>query len=288
MAIRKARSPEPRAELRLKKTLTEARSLVDAQIAKGEALLKEQVANQDTYEDLQRRYYSWSSYCTDLLKTIATTNELSEEFSFWGISGVSIDATLGELVNDLRRDIKTAVDRLGSIKERLELFPSDVSESARDTDTRRAVPDMKNVFIVHGHDEAAKQSVARVLQTLGLNPVILHEQANQGRTIFEKLEDTASQAGFAVVLMTGDDVGKAKTEEELKPRARQNVILELGYFAGLLKRSRVCALYKDNVEIPSDILSIGYVKLDDAGHWKFELARELKAAGYTVDVNTLL
>lgn len=99
------------------------------------------------------------------------------------------------------------------------------------------------VFIVHGHDEAPREMVARFLLEVGLEPVILHEQANRGMTVVEKLQANAN-VGFAVVLLTPDDEGKSSTEGQLKPRARQNVILELGYFVGLLGRDRVCALRK--------------------------------------------
>ena len=142
----------------------------------------------------------------------------------------------------------------------------------------------KEVFIVHGRDNEAKETVARFLQNLGLTPVILHEQPNQGQTIIEKFEQHA-QVGFAVALLTPDDVGALKSEEKnLKPRARQNVVFELGYFLGRLGRNRVCALTKGNVEIPSDYDGVVYISLDDGG-WKMDLIRELKNVGFDVDAN---
>lgn len=98
------------------------------------------------------------------------------------------------------------------------------------------------VFVVHGRDDGAREAVSNVLLKLGLKPVILHEQANQGRTIIEKIE-AHSDVHFAVVLLTPDDVGGMR-EHDLQPRARQNVLLELGYFVGLLGRKNVCALKK--------------------------------------------
>ena len=101
------------------------------------------------------------------------------------------------------------------------------------------------VFVIHGHDEAARETVARFLEKLGLEPVILHEQANKGHTIIEKFEDHADVA-FAVVLLTPDDVGKGKGEKsDPKLRARQNVILELGFFLGRLGRKCVSPLSKE-------------------------------------------
>ncbi len=158
---------------------------------------------------------------------------------------------------------------------------------AQPLESEQAMPvelDSRKVFLVHGHDEAVKFAVARFLEKLGLEPVILHEQPNKGQTVIEKFEAN-SDVRFAVVLLTPDDEGRATTGKDLKPRARQNVILELGYFIGKLRRARVCALYKEGVELPSDIHGVIYVPYDGAGGWRFELAKELKAAGIDVDLN---
>ncbi len=145
-------------------------------------------------------------------------------------------------------------------------------------------PDSRKVFVVHGHDDAVTESVARFLGKLDLRPVILHEQPNMGRTVIEKFEAHAD-VGFAVVLLTPDDVGGAASTGKLSPRARQNVILELGYFIGRLGRSRVCALYVDGVEIPSDIHGVLYLPYDAANGWRLKLTNEIRAAGITVDLN---
>ncbi len=142
------------------------------------------------------------------------------------------------------------------------------------------------VFVVHGHDEAAKQAVARYLERLGLTPIVLHEQPNQGSTIIEKFESHAD-VGFAVVLLTPDDMG-APAKEAPRPRARQNVIFELGFFIGRLGRERVCALVKGDVETPSDYDGVAYTKFDDAGGWRMKFVQELKAAGFDVDANRAL
>lgn len=143
------------------------------------------------------------------------------------------------------------------------------------------------VFIVHGHDEQARETVARFVEKLGLEAIILHEQPNAGRTIIEKFEDY-SNVQFAIVLLTPDDVGKGSSETELNPRARQNVIFELGFFIGKLTRKNVCALYKEEVEILSDYQGVLYHPLDSGGGWKLALAKELKAAGFNIDMNRVL
>lgn len=142
-----------------------------------------------------------------------------------------------------------------------------------------------NVFIVHGHDEQAKESSARFIEKLGLNAVILHEQANEGQTIIEKLEKH-TDAAYAVILFTPDDVGASSVSpEDIQPRARQNVLVELGYMAAKIGRNRVCVLRKGNVEIPSDFLGVLYIDIDVAGAWRLTLAKELKVAGLKVDLN---
>jgi predicted nucleotide-binding protein len=159
--------------------------------------------------------------------------------------------------------------------------PTSPSVAARSSSGRR-------VFVVHGHDEAAKEGVARFLEKLALEPVILHEQANQGRTVIEKFEGHA-EVDFAVVLLTPDDTGyPVNLPDRAKPRARQNVVLELGYFLGRLGRARVCALYRGDVEMPSDFGGVVYISMDDGKGWRLSLAREIRSAGIDVDLNRAL
>ena len=154
--------------------------------------------------------------------------------------------------------------------------------SVREPQTNRP-----RVFIVHGHDVAAKEQVARFVQQLGLEPVILHEQPNFGRSIIEKLE-LNSNVDFVVVLLTPDDLGKrASTDDEFSSRARQNVWFELGYFIGKLGRHRVCALHKHPVEILSDYFGVIYIPIDTGDSWRLALARELKAASMPINTEAL-
>ncbi|HDR8476592.1 TPA: nucleotide-binding protein, partial [Bacillus cereus] len=146
--------------------------------------------------------------------------------------------------------------------------------------------DNKKVFIVHGHDESVKISVARFLERLELKPIILHEQASGGATIIEKIENNAD-VGFGIVLYTPCDLGKAKEDEELQMRARQNVVFEHGYLIAKLGRPNVCALVKDNIEKPNDIAGVVYVNYDSGNGWHMELFKELKNAGYKLDANNL-
>ncbi|WP_438425414.1 TIR domain-containing protein [Aquimarina macrocephali] len=145
----------------------------------------------------------------------------------------------------------------------------------------------KEVFIVHGHNEELKEKVARTLEKLGLTPKILHEQSNEGLTVIEKFEKH-SNVNFAVILLTYDDHGNIKSNNEKNKRARQNVILELGYFIAKISRKNVMPLYEKGVELPSDISGVLYTLIDETENWKFRLVKELKSAGYNVDANDIL
>jgi predicted nucleotide-binding protein len=168
-------------------------------------------------------------------------------------------------------------------------FP-EVEEKIKDEEIKIGKIDkpmnLKDVFVVHGHNEAIKLEVVRTLEKLKLNPIVLHEQANGGLTIIEKFEKH-SEVGFAVVLLTYDDFGNSKSNEDKQKRARQNVVFELGYFIGKLGRHKVMPLYENGVELPSDMSGVVYELLDSGGAWKLKLCQELKEAGFNVNANKL-
>lgn len=142
----------------------------------------------------------------------------------------------------------------------------------------------RKIFIVHGRDEGSRETVARFIERIKFGAVILHEQANRGDTVIQKIE-RHSDVGFAIVLLTPDDVGGLAGQGQ-RSRPRQNVLLELGYFFGKLGRDRVCALIGDSsMDLPSDFGGIVWVPLDSNGGWKIAVAKELEAAGFEVDWN---
>lgn len=151
---------------------------------------------------------------------------------------------------------------------------------------KNTVNDYTKVFVVHGQDELAKVELARFIEKLGFEPIILHEQASLGMTIIEKIE-YYSNVNYGIILYTPCDLGAKKGEEKLRPLARQNVIFEHGYLIGKLKRENVCALVKDDVETPNDISGIVYIPMDQNKVWTLLVAKELKKAGYPVDLNKL-
>ncbi len=184
-----------------------------------------------------------------------------------------------------------ASNLIATMADELTLFAGPATQPSRGPSGAASTALGRGVFVVHGHDETMKQSVCVFLSSLGLDPIVLHERPNRGRTIIEKFTEYAA-VGFAVVLLSPDDVGAVKLDAPtgLRPRARQNVILELGFFLGKLGRDRVMALAGSDAdfELPSDYSGVLFTAFDAPGKWQFDLVRELNAAGYKVDANKLL
>ena len=206
------------------------------------------------------------------------------------IGGDEIDF-VSNLINDKTSELfDKRRDRIVS-RFRGRMLSDDWSNTVNDKKTGSSTllkMDDKKVFIVHGHDDASRELVARFLQKLGLNPIILHEQANQSLTVIEKLEKH-SDVRFAVVLMTPDDLGsKRSTEPVLVNRARQNVLIELGYFVGKLGRGNVCTLRVGDTEVPSDFSGVVYTDMDQSGGWRTKLAQELISAKFSIELSALI
>jgi predicted nucleotide-binding protein len=182
---------------------------------------------------------------------------------------------LGEYLND---GMALLTRELGAATEKTRVEPPAVPVQDQHS---------PEIFLVHGHDHGLLEQVARFLERLGQSVHILHEKPNEGKTLIEKFEQYADRAGFAVVLLTPDDRGGQAHMDPVsyRSRARQNVIFELGYFVGLLGRHRVCAVYLPEVELPSDYHGVAYVPFTKDGGWRLGLARELKAAHLSIDLN---
>lgn len=176
----------------------------------------------------------------------------------------------------LHRNIDMLVQHLVTIRANLDLTDEEMGEEVVSLDPSSG----EEIFIVHGHTH--RDAVARVVErATGRQAIILQEQPDRGSvTVIEKLEREARRAGYAVVILAGDDEGKLRgTPFEPQPRARQNVIAELGYFIGRLGRSKVKALYEPGVELPSDFGGITYIELDAQESWRPKLTSELHAMG---------
>jgi len=147
----------------------------------------------------------------------------------------------------------------------------------------KAIERPMNIFLVHGHDDAARDTVDLfVRRTTGIAPIVLMMQPSRGDTVIEKFEAYAETTSYALILMTPDDLGNAKLSAEggdLNLRPRQNVVFEFGYFVKSLGRANVAALIAPGVEKPSDLAGLVYINYSQTSDWKEELRREMKAAG---------
>jgi predicted nucleotide-binding protein len=234
-------------------------------------------------------YRAWNDYNITLLRRAFTTSEPADDYSPPLGGFFTGRETLQEQIAYLLANAQSAIRRLASLKERLELFEEETGKVPPEVPGPATAPIGTAIFVVHGRSEAPKQEVARFLgQVTNLRPVILHEQASSGRTIIEKFEDHAATAAFAVVLLTGDDEGGLVGSDDRRRRARQHVVFELGFFIGSLGRARVAVLHEEDVDLPSDMSGVLYTPLDPNGAWRMELAREMRAAGIEVDLNLAL
>jgi predicted nucleotide-binding protein len=260
--------------------LTGARLLSD-QIASGEGILTRSPINGDEYSswELLTRNYLEKAFGRDSPNVTSITH-VGKYGSF------PMNAGDAWWAKQRAESLRTQLTKLRSLAQLL-ATEADL-QGAGVAPAGDPEPGHK-VFLVHGHDELSLHETARFLERLRQEVIVLRELPNEGRTIIEKFESYAD-VGFAVVLLTPDDRGGPATgpTDTDKPRARQNVIFELGYFIGKLGRNRVCALHRGGVELPSDFSGVVYVALDEKGAWRLELAKELRAAGLPVDMNHAL
>lgn len=266
---------------------------LNERIQAGEEIYNRQIQTRPQLEEAKHNYYDWNDYNCELLKQSFNNehNEYKTDYdkvnSFYGmfLGG-------GQQRNELQEFKEKLNNKLTNLRQlvaKIDLMKSEVPEQTISNKVSKVNSSeaTNDIFIVHGHNNEVKINVARTLEKLGLNPIILHEQANAGKTIIEKFEEH-SNVGFAIILLTDDDLGKAKKDENLNHRARQNVILEMGYFIGKLGRDRVCPLYTNGVELPSDLYGLLYTEIDSAENWKIKMAKELKVAGYEIDINKII
>jgi predicted nucleotide-binding protein len=265
----------------LKKSKYIFKNELEQRIALGQELSDRQVLNTEQLEKLKKDYYSWEDFNQELLRR--SFNNLQNEYlndyknstNMIGVDDVIYrrDRSSGEYkLNHEKQKINASVTNLERLVEKLPLI-DELENIQTYGPSKRTFT--KECFVVHGHDHSKKNEVARFVENdLGKRAIILHEQANKGRTIIEKFEDF-SKVDFAVALWTADDEGKAKLETNLKDRTRQNVILETGFFIGKLGRENVIVLHDEGVEIPSDYSGVVFIPL--VGNWKDDLRREVDA-----------
>ncbi|AZE16528.1 hypothetical protein C4K09_2067 [Pseudomonas chlororaphis subsp. aureofaciens] len=280
--------------LKLIQSRDEAKGRLGERIEKGLELKQRKVDTREAYDLLLKGYQKWDAFNNELLKQLFSTNELAKEYSYLGIASIAMrEPSLGEKIADIFKKVDNKIHRIDSIIERIELIPIDetkVSDSIKPSDiATEKQPRTKKVFVVHGRDEIAKTSLEVFLHEIGLEPVVLHRQADEGMTVIEKFEKH-SDVGYVFILLTPDEVAylanedkKPDSERNKEFRARPNVIFEFGYFIGKFGRSKVCCLYTGNVSLPSDLNGIIYKKFDRSiEEIAYSVIKDLKASGYAI------
>ncbi len=275
-------------------TREEAEEKIQERIDVGKTLREKPIDSNDEYELTGKDAVNWSKYNRDLLIKLSGSSALTEDYRDFIYEDLDLNDFEGQLfinhiedyedyikkkIYNYREYLTESLKSLEGIRDRLELF--------EEPDPPEQIFGDK-IFIVHGHNEGAKHKIARFITDLDLTETILDEQPGKGQTIIDKFEEHAGEAGFAIVLLTDDDIGAPRDEEDKRqPRARQNVILEFGYFLAQLGRQRIGVLYEEGVELPSDIKGLEYIPLDSADGWKIKLAKRMRAASFTVDLNKI-
>lgn len=294
--------PAPHRPPRLTVPAERLHAAIAERVAEGQRLLAPVDGDAEALRARRREVETWQEYNVALLRGSFDSSGPADAYRRATPRVVWVEQSLSEEWTDLRHGVEESIRRLQSVRAQLDLYEvvldvDDPKGHVSEDGGMDATAAVRDIFVVHGHDEATKTAVARFLtQLTGREPVILHERADGGRTVIEKFEDHAEQAVAAVVLLTGDDVGGTRTgggaagtePGPQQPRARQNVVLELGFFLGRLGRANVVILYEPGVELPSDLAGVLYVELDAGGAWKSRVARELKNSGVNVDLHALL
>ena len=291
MARKKASPPSANVPLELTTAREDAERRIKDRISKGVEILEGQINDAQELTTADQTYRKWHDFNIELLKRLFTSDDLCMEYKRYAGSMRMMmrEKYLAGKVSDFYQQVEDKNHRLESIIERLELIPEPAnaaSEMASPAKPSKEI-DRSKIFIVHGHDDSAKLEVARFIEKIGFEPIILHEQASESRTIIEKIE-AYSDVGFGVVIYSPCDIGGKNTDSpELTGRARQNVVFEHGFLIGKLGRSKVCPLVTGSVETPNDISGIVYTSMDSS-NWQIELAKELRAAEYPVDMNNVI
>ncbi len=292
MATRRPQTPPtPKAAMELVVSRDEAKQRLQDRIDKGLELKQRQVTTPAAFEELSNAYSKWDSFNSELLRRIFTTEEAAREYDFWGVASIAYhEPSLGERIADVYKNVDKKIHRLDSLIERLELIPlSQQVAASQPSESPTTSPRSKKVFVVHGHDEVAKTGLEVFLHEIGLEPIVLHRQADQGLTVIEKFEKH-SDVGYAFILLTPDEVAyhvaddpKPDTDRKKELRARPNVIFEFGYFVGKLGRSKVCCVYTGDVSLPSDVNGMIYKRYEKSiEEVAYSVIKDLKASGYGV------
>ncbi len=271
-----------------------SRSRLDDQlqnsIAKGGEISKLPQDSSTERQLLLQSFRSWDEFNRRLLEqafTPVSWHQVSPKSQYTNVEDITfmpVTVLSDEQVSSLIGLVGEKVRKLESLRASLDLYeePDEMVNVRLDSSNPAAVPEA--IFLVHGRDDAARLRVQQVIEkATPLKVVVLANQPNQGQTIIEKLEGHFENSAFAVVLMTADDEGRLKSDTNLQPRARQNVVLELGYAAAKLGRRNIAVLVEDGIEMPSDFHGFGHTPFDSSDGWILKLLGEMNSAGIKID-----
>ena len=234
-------------------------------------------------ESLSPEWVSWETRCTGILKSL-----FDEKSAQVKALQTALDVPIigwGNAKFELRRSYI-----IGVLQTAVEIIENDIFNEIKKQRAKAPEKLSNKVFVVHGHDDLSKTSLEIFLNEIGLEPIVLHRQADEGQTIIEKFEKH-SDVGYAFVLLTPDefaylasDSHLPENKRKLESRARPNVIFEFGYFVGKLGRNRVCCLYTGDVNLPSDVNGMIYKQYQNSVEESaYSIIKDLKAAGYVLN-----
>ena len=253
----------------------------------GSLIIDLEALASNSKEDFSREF--WSEYEIYLEKYNLILKDLQtlgffKELNF--IKSVPLsDQSFGSgFSNQEKSKLREIANNSDVLYRKVRLLLSPPASNSRVNDKVRS----NKIFLVHGSDNEMKSDVSKLLKTLDLDPIILHENSDMRKNIIEKINDN-SHVSFAVVLISFDDLAysKEKTPDDAKYRANQNVIFELGYFLGRLGNQNVSVIYrkKNDFEIPIEYTGVRWIEYKMG--WYYELIKDLKACNFKVDVNKL-
>jgi predicted nucleotide-binding protein len=282
----KSRSTQQKPQTTTELTISnsEFKQKLEQRLILGEEMLNRSIISDEDLKILNQDSNAWTDYNIEFLKQTFNNpyneyrNSYKSSGTYWG--GIAFPSEPEPIKS--KTIIKNQIDNIQNLINKSDLIKSSVEIQMEEANN---IIDKTKVFIVHGHDETAETKAARFIEKLGFEAIILHEQASSSKTIIEKIEQY-SNVGFGIVLYTPCDLG-GKTSDELRYRARQNVVFEHGFLMGKIGRSNVCALVRGDIELPNDISGVVYVAMDNGNAWHFKIAKEMKNSGYIVDMNKL-
>lgn len=279
--------------------ISEAKEKLLKRITRGNELVSISISNEIEFESVRDEFYRWDAFNKELLSGIFTTDRHLKNYEGWlnddfALTSLSLrSVSISQKIKTLHNKMYQKLHSLDLIVEKLDiaLIQQKQNDLNVPLNTKSSTDKATNkVFVVHGHNESAKNNLDIFLRENGLEPIVLHRQADEGLTIIEKFEKH-SEVGYAFILLTPDEIAYLKAEDS-KPdderkkeyRARPNVIFEFGYFIGKLGRSRVCCLHTGNVSLPSDVNGMIYKSFNNNNieEAAYSILKDLRAAGYKV------